>query len=344
MAIFDDIPTRNNGEEVDVSWWNTIKTKLQQAFPNTLTANKALETDGSGNPSASAVTSTELGYVSGVTSAIQTQLTARTEKATLTTKGDIYAATASATPARLGVGTNDQVLTADSSTATGLAWKTPSASALPSVSTKTSAYTLTTSDDYIIADASSAAFTLTLPTAVGNTGKAFLIKKIDATVNAVTVDGNASETIDGATTQVINGRYGSLNIVSDGSNWIIVTENQIHSFSDTVLGFTLSPSVTIKLQKIDNQVFVKIPSLPTFYTKSGAGPVTIATLPVGFRPIQNFVFPFNSRIGGTYGFNGLLIDTSGAMLLYSGPERANIPDSTATCGWDVAFSFCFDIT
>jgi hypothetical protein len=40
----------------------------------------------------------------------------------LTAKGDIYAATAAATPARLGVGSNNQVLTADSTTATGLKW------------------------------------------------------------------------------------------------------------------------------------------------------------------------------------------------------------------------------
>jgi hypothetical protein len=45
----------------------------------------------------------------------------------LTTKGDIYAATAASTPARLGVGANDTILTADSSTATGLKWAAPAA-------------------------------------------------------------------------------------------------------------------------------------------------------------------------------------------------------------------------
>jgi len=53
-----------------------------------------------------------------------------TTKATLTTKGDIYAATAASTPARLGVGTNGQYLQADSTAATGLKWATASGGAL----------------------------------------------------------------------------------------------------------------------------------------------------------------------------------------------------------------------
>ena len=50
------------------------------------TASRALVSGGSGFVSASSVTSTELGYVSGVTSAIQTQLDDKTLKSTLTTK------------------------------------------------------------------------------------------------------------------------------------------------------------------------------------------------------------------------------------------------------------------
>ena len=69
------------------------------------------------------VSATELGHLDGVTSAIQTQLDAKTAKSTLTTKGDIYAATAASTPARLAVGNSGDTLVADSAATTGLRWQ-----------------------------------------------------------------------------------------------------------------------------------------------------------------------------------------------------------------------------
>jgi hypothetical protein len=62
-------------------------------------------------PAPSTVSVTELGYVDGVTSAIQTQLDAKTAKSTLTTTGDIYYASSANTPARLGIGSTGNVLT-----------------------------------------------------------------------------------------------------------------------------------------------------------------------------------------------------------------------------------------
>ena len=50
-------------------------------------------------------------------------------------KGDIIAATAADTVSRLAVGSNNQVLTADSTTATGLKWATPSSGGMTLIST-----------------------------------------------------------------------------------------------------------------------------------------------------------------------------------------------------------------
>lgn len=55
----------------------------------------------------------------------------------VTAKGDLIAATAASTPARLGVGANDTVLTADSTAATGLKWATPAAGGMTLITSGT---------------------------------------------------------------------------------------------------------------------------------------------------------------------------------------------------------------
>ena len=80
----------------------------------------------------SGVNDTEIGYLDGVTSAIQTQLDAKTAKSTLSTTGDIYYASAANTPARLGIGSTDQVLKVSGGVP---AWATPASGGMTLLST-----------------------------------------------------------------------------------------------------------------------------------------------------------------------------------------------------------------
>lgn len=74
-----------------------------------MTASRAVVSDGSGFLVPATTTSTEIGYVNGVTSAIQTQLNTKVTNP-MTTGGDIIYGGASGTPTRLANGSAAQVL------------------------------------------------------------------------------------------------------------------------------------------------------------------------------------------------------------------------------------------
>jgi len=78
-------------------------------------------------------------------------------------------------------------------------------------------------DDYTIAvDATGGITQVDLPASAGVTGRIFVIKKTDASVNKVIVDANLVETIDGALTVDLNNQWDSVTIQSDGTNWLII--------------------------------------------------------------------------------------------------------------------------
>ncbi len=94
---------------------------------------------------------------------------------------------------------------------------------LDSIYTKTTTYTITINDSIILVQSAGGAFTMTLPAASTAKGQILIIKKIDADANAVTLDGDGAETIDGqATNAEIDANYDMLMLICDGSEWHIV--------------------------------------------------------------------------------------------------------------------------
>jgi hypothetical protein len=70
-------------------------------------------------------------------------------------------------------------------------------------------------------DTSGGNVTLTLPPASSVTGYEVKVKKMTA-ANTLTLDGDGSETIDGAATLAWTVQYQSFTVVSDGTAWSIV--------------------------------------------------------------------------------------------------------------------------
>jgi hypothetical protein len=78
--------------------------------------------------------------------------------------------------------------------------------------------TITDADATILADATAGVITLTLPPALTSPGP-FTVKKIDASANAVNVDGDGSDQINGSGVALaITTQYESRTFVSDGSS------------------------------------------------------------------------------------------------------------------------------
>lgn len=202
-------------------------------------------------------TVTEVNYTAGVTSAIQTQINSANSnavpKSTVTTKGDLIAATASAAIARLGVGSDGQVLNADSSQATGLKWVTNNVPQM--ISAFTAGQSITTGQpvcvlSYPTADvaydnsAYGNATGLTITPAafvVGANSNRYLCVATEITnnftVNSVTYNGNAMTLIDNVGGNpglkvwgIIAPATGSNNVVINTNNASANVDYYIYSF------------------------------------------------------------------------------------------------------------------
>lgn len=121
---------------------------------------------------------------------------------------------------------NDDMDDLDGLVKTAINWTPSSKTADFSVTAPTAASTTTGSARvFYICDTTSGNITATLPAAATCSGMVVAFKKTDAAAHSVILDGNGSETIDGATTYTISSRYNSVTIESDGTNWQVLCTN-----------------------------------------------------------------------------------------------------------------------
>ena len=178
------------------------------------------------------VDSTELSYVNGVTSSIQTQLDGKVDESLFDTKGDILVASADNTPAKLAVGTNGYLLTANSSATNGVEWAAAPIS-LPDQSGN--------NGKYLTTDGSSASWaTLVVPIETGTD----------------TVTGNTAETVDTTALSAFTSieymvslkqgskvRTSKVIVQTDGTS-VDMTEFAITETGGTIAGVVVSAAVS----------------------------------------------------------------------------------------------------
>lgn len=167
----------------------------------------------------------------------------------------------------------------------------------------TSNTTLTTAHSTIFASASGGSFTITLPAASGNAGLTYTIYKTDVSAaatgggNTVTIDGNGSETIGGALTQILasNTGIGIIKIICDGSNWKIQELYEEGTFTLTLTGCTTSPTATAYWIRNGNLVTVNKPD--ELSATSNTTSLSVTGIPVALRPATRST---TSTIGAIY--------------------------------------------
>lgn len=193
-----------------------------------LTVSRAVISNGSGKLAVSATTDAELGYVNGVTSAIQTQLDGK--QATIT-GGATSITSANLTVSRALVSDGSGKVAVATTTSTEIGYVNGVTSAIQtqldaklcatSVAAVSSDVTLTNKRIHFV-DTSSAR-SLTLPSPSSSSFIVVKDKTGSAATNNITIVRAAAEKIETvAASYVLNSNLGSWTFVSDGTDWFII--------------------------------------------------------------------------------------------------------------------------
>lgn len=173
----------------------------------------------------------------------------------------------------------DSVLIADASDSGNVKKALISTIKNTAVRSVTTTDTATTADETLVL--SGASFTLTLFTAVGNEGKEIEIIHAGTSLTQVyTIDGNGSETINGATTvkQHTNGQVLRLRAVS--GNWLIVaskTNTERIAWTPTITGFGTASNVSGFWERVGKDMIGQV----TFTAGTVAASTASLSLPSG---------------------------------------------------------------
>jgi hypothetical protein len=195
----------------------------------------------------------------------------------------------------------------------------------------------------VLVDATSGNLTITLP-AVATAGAGFnlAVVKIDASANTVTVDGDGSETINGATTQVISSQYGQLELVTNGTVWYAGVSKTLNELLPNQTGNSGKFLITDGANTSWGNAAQTFLHVVNKYASGAAGPTLGATWST--YPMTNLLV--NTIVGASYAANQVTLPAGTYKAAIFGTNDSaggaqarlrNITDSTTTIIGSVGF-------
>lgn len=181
-----------------------------------------------------------------------------------------------------GAGTSGQVLTSNGASADPTFQAAPAGASSFNMTAQTTTYSAVINDYVTVTKGS--AWTITLPTAVGQSGKAIRIVITDNTPsNALTINTTSAQTISGYASGVLKmyTQYEFTEFTSDGSNWVISdrrADTPWAAYTPTLTGFGTTTNASFIWRRNGNNLEVN--GSFTTGTPSGTHEVTLPSGPL----------------------------------------------------------------
>lgn len=186
-------------------------------------------------------------------------------------------------------------------------------------------YTILDGDGYdtILVSTGASDRTITLPTAADNIGRKIFIKKTDSGAGKVIIDGEGSETIDGALVKNILYQYESYGIVCDGSNWLVTEVDYLGdtSYTPTTGGIGTPTNVFARYYRYQNIMHLRV----SLTAGTLAGALLSVSLPSGLT-IDSTRVPADNKNYLGMGF----ASSSGGAIAVAAADIAAIAELSQT--------------